>query len=678
MTQRPSHRKRISALRLSSDTTHSLLPVYAPTPEDRPPDYEAGDEDSESDSSCTAVASAGPSASVPPSASAASASVSFSPSPRRKKAFAQHQHQHHRRRKSTAKSISASNSSADPYLDSLLARSVHALEMSNTLLQSSMSTQKSLSAMCAAGESSAEDEEEAVEGPETCTLVRGVPRAGAGAGAGVVRARDLGLEDEEGEEVQPKWASDLAEISRGVDGLFDSEPGEPANTHANASVSLSPNLSSSLPSSSSLGVVKHSLAHRRRPSLLELRDVDANANAMRDLHASLSSPRLTDTPFEPSTPAYTKLASFVTPSPRHPSTSSPNFLSLSRRSSTASNRTKKDHSPSPAHAPRQSPHDRSPHSLTPKQIIATLPHHHHNHHHLNNAHRPMTPPTEESSTSSDDSCPAKLTLLSLRKILDEQPPPPPQPPQPQRLRAPAFHPRTPAPAPQAQTSTATASVSRLLTKNKHTSSTRAPSPPRQSAMKRSPLGVGTPTPTAGGASGDEAAPATVTATATTTTKAAGASEPPSVLTLPDLNLNLNFGLLRVPSWASLSSASAPSSGRSTPTPKRISFAALPESYAGSRPGGRGSSRSSRKKRKKSSGLRGEGDGDEGDGDEGSGDGEGDGGWWGGWFLGPGSVSGVKGHGGYGEERVEERLGRSWGGRMPGAAGFGPGMDEWAI
>lgn len=37
---------------------------------------------------------------------------------------------------------------SDPYLDALLERSVHAHEMSNTILQSSMSTRGSLSSLC--------------------------------------------------------------------------------------------------------------------------------------------------------------------------------------------------------------------------------------------------------------------------------------------------------------------------------------------------------------------------------------------------------------------------------------------------------------------------------------------------------------------------------------------------
>ncbi|KAG8747083.1 hypothetical protein FRC10_002499 [Ceratobasidium sp. 414] len=45
------------------------------------------------------------------------------------------------------RSMSMSGSGSDPYLDSLLARSVHALELSNALLQSSMTTQTSLSAL---------------------------------------------------------------------------------------------------------------------------------------------------------------------------------------------------------------------------------------------------------------------------------------------------------------------------------------------------------------------------------------------------------------------------------------------------------------------------------------------------------------------------------------------------
>ncbi|TFK70970.1 hypothetical protein BDN72DRAFT_765773, partial [Pluteus cervinus] len=109
-------------------------------------------------------------------------------------------------------------------------------------------------------------------------------------------------------------------------------------------------------------------------------------------------------------------------------------------------------------------------------------------------YRPMTPPMEaemeESSSSSSDGCRAKLTVVSLRKILDEQPPPPSRSAGSsvnedgrKTMKAPAFMPRSPAPLAESGTSTATASISRLFTKGVHSSSTRPPSPPRQSAMK---------------------------------------------------------------------------------------------------------------------------------------------------------------------------------------------------
>lgn len=98
--------------------------------------------------------------------------------------------------------------------------------------------------------------------------------------------------------------------------------------------------------------------------------------------------------------------------------------------------------------------------------------------------------------------------------------------------------------PEASTSHATASVSRLLTKNKHSSSTRPSSPPPQSSLRspsaRSPPLSPSPSPS------------------------------PSLLNIPSF-----FG--------GGSGGSNNGSGRSTPN--RVSFAALPESYANSKPGG---------------------------------------------------------------------------------------------
>jgi hypothetical protein len=225
----------------------------------------------------------------------------------------------------------------------------------------------------------------------------------------------------------------------------------------------------------------------------------------------------------------------------------------------------------------------------------------------------LTPPTEESSSS--ESGPAKLTIQSLRKILDEQP----QPPEPPRLRPPAFLPRTPAPVAQAGTSTATASVSRLFTKAKHSSSTRPPSPPPHSAMKQS-------TPNSNGA------------------------RTPSSLSVT----------------TSIRSTSAPSSGWSTP--KRISFAKLPESYAESRPEGSSSKFRDRDKKGRRAGRSGE--------DKKGKDRAGESGWWSAWLLGAAGPHAQGVNTLRNEERMEDRLSRSWSGRM--GPGFGPTLDDWAI
>ncbi|KAG6857000.1 hypothetical protein H0H87_011094 [Tephrocybe sp. NHM501043] len=596
----PTHRKRVSVLRLSSDTTHSL-PVYAATnsADDRPPDYpdSAEEADADTDSSTDSQVCVLP---PPPPPSA-----SFSP---RRRRFT------HRRRTSAAPS--------DPYLDSLLARSVHALEMSNTLLQSSMSTQTALSTIFADSPA-----DEVLE-----SSARGLSKRIAG--------RDTAL--------QPKWADDLAEISRGVDGLFADEP----------AASPGASVSCSLPTSSS-PIKQLSSTHRRRPSLghtahlhlaaqgredlvapppramtqyvgstsdpnaiylpstLGARASASTSSLTLNLHAPLSEPRLTDQPHEPATPAYAMLVSLV----HRPSASSSASSTPSVRSSPLPHRRQK--------SPVQT------RDSTPKQIPTALPH-----------HRPMTPPTEESSSSSSDACPAKRTVASLRKILDEQPPPPP----PKRLQAPKFLPRSPPPVAAAATSTATASISRLYTKNKHTASTRAASPPPRTAMKQSSPTSSSPPAIARSASN-------------------GPSPSPTVLSIPDL--------LSVRSWSGSlgrsSGSSAPSSGRSTP--KRISFAQLPESYADSRGGSSAKFRERDKsKRRKGAGARKGGAANGKDNSEG----EGGGSWWSGWLL-AGAAIGQGGHGyGKGEERMEERLSRSWGGKMPGAAGFGPGMDEWTI
>ncbi|KAJ7118533.1 hypothetical protein C8R43DRAFT_1153204 [Mycena crocata] len=106
---RRTHRKRISALRLSSDTTTTLPEYIGWRDVVPPPEYEA-DEDTDSEP---------PAPYIPPTPV----------SPR-----LHTRHSHHRRR------ASSPQQSQDVFLDSLLERSVHALELSNALLQSSMTT----------------------------------------------------------------------------------------------------------------------------------------------------------------------------------------------------------------------------------------------------------------------------------------------------------------------------------------------------------------------------------------------------------------------------------------------------------------------------------------------------------------------------------------------------------
>ena len=627
---RRTHRKRFSVVRLSSDTTATLpeysstpwqrpslaLPLSDDLPSDRPPDYpESADEaDAESDDS---IAPRLPSA-----------------SPIRSRT---RQHYTPRRRAPEA-------STSDLYLDSLLERSVHALEMSNTLLQSSMSTQTSLSALLSSDDAADRSLE---------ARARGLSR----------RMRNSGMHREH-------WIDDLHETSRGVDGLVGEggdggdedvvsrslptagprvrlrHPAYRSSTDlhapdmaidesqlrlsqwdrsrlvARAPRALTQYIESSadpdviqLPST--LGLRASASAHPHDRLSSSTSDLPSPAH----FPASASAPTLTDRGSEPSTPAYTMLSSFLSRRSSAGSSSRSRSVSTQR---TASADLRSPHL-SPERRRRATTHSRSP---TPKRSASPSSHTH--------FPRSMTPPLEELSASSGNSSDPHpnpvLSLQALRRILDEQPPSAdpkgkaraaPEPPPPKK-RAPAFLPRTPAPIAVAGTSTATASISRLFTKASHSASTRAPSPPRASALKgstpRTPLSPTTP---------------------------AGPS----------------------------ASASASASGASTP--KRISFAELPESYAGAR-GGAGSGRGFHAKGNRKGKGKGKGDdtakrqGADGDSSEG-----GEGGWWVGWLLGAAgtrSGTGMSMSGGRPEERVEARMARSWSGR----AGLAGGMEDWAV
>ena len=247
--------------------------------------------------------------------------------------------------------------------------------------------------------------------------------------------------------------------------------------------------------------------------------------------------------------------------------------------------------------------------------------------------------------------PATLGSMSRTKI-----------PHGQHLRPPVFLPRTPVPVADAGTSTATASISRLYTKGTHSSSTYAPSPPRQSALKRS-------------------SPA-ISRTASDVETSSSHPPTPTTLSLPDLMSKVLLG-------GGGNGSSAPSSGQSTPNSKRISFAELPESYASTRPPSQRFKDKQTRKRKRNPKTAGDGGGGGGGGGGGSAaaadakgkvKGEGQlGGWWAGWLTGGGDDAEVNVFGtnvARHEERMEDRMTRSWGGRMN--AGFGGGFDDWAV
>jgi len=53
-----------------------------------------------------------------------------------------------------------------------------------------------------------------------------------------------------------------------------------------------------------------------------------------------------------------------------------------------------------------------------------------------------------------------------------------------------------------------------------------------------------------------------------------------------------------------------------------------------------------------------------------------GGWWAGWLTGGAEANLVGTNLARHEERLEDRMTRSWGGRIN--SGFGGGLDEWAM
>ncbi|KAK7470134.1 hypothetical protein VKT23_001573 [Stygiomarasmius scandens] len=567
--RRQTHRKRISALRLSSDTT-ATLPEYIATggwsrsdqetPSDLPPDYpdsaEEADEDTDDENEEDRRSPYVP-----------QLTGLHSPRSARPK--------RHRRKPS-------SPSSSDLYLDSLLERSVHALEMSNALLQSSMSTQNTLSNVFSAGS------------PPDSTL--------EASAQGLIRNN---------KDMHEVWADDLAEISRDVERLFgDNSSEEQIRSRKN---SKEGSISSSVPT-----LTSPLRQHRRRPSL-DLRStsdkpqlrydrqnrgqlvarppraltqyVVADTNGQFDNgivlpstlglrsasshHAAPSSPIIIDKPPEPSTRAYNMLSSFVarSNSSGRSSRRGSNNSSTVERPSSSSRRQSKQNSPERSTTSRSSSRTRrhkpsSPYShagpsgssssssltITSSSYTASSNSTSHSQS-LPHIQRPMTPPQEESSSSSD-SYSAKQTISALRKILIEQSPPPPPPPAVVKRPPPSLMRIKTAPPAEAGTSTATASISRLFTKSTHTSSTRPPSPPRISSMKGK--GRSTPSHSRGGS---VSAPVSLGGSGVTTPSENGFLEVTTTLGVPSTS----------------TSASAPPSipSSAVPTESKFSISGLP-------------------------------------------------------------------------------------------------------
>ncbi|KAK7696267.1 hypothetical protein QCA50_000920 [Cerrena zonata] len=665
---RRTHRKRISALRLSTDSNVPTLPAYTSPPwqkpvglpaeedlSDKPPEYsdsaEEGDADTDSEQELVAqrrIYSPSSSSYVP-----LTPPLTFSPvrrSSRRSQGSAGSRSSSQRRL--------ASSSSNDPYLDSLLARSVHALEMSNALLQSSISTQTSLSTVLA-DDSMADSTLE-------------------------VQARNLSSRINANDHLQDSWLENLDKISEGVEGLFSPVDQPEAS-------SSSP-ISQSLPTSSSI----HSRLRRPSVEFRRARTSEASQSSstlnytIRDRNDLISPPPRaltmyidsTEDPTAitlpstlgmrssthlPPTPIPSDLA-FSPPSEPSPPIASratdllitlakPSTKPKTRRSSTSSVTTcstiipgKKSKSPPPPIITRRS----SSKSSSPQIRSRSISRNGSPVRYKQSTTSLITQPIEELSASSGESSDSNTlhvdkTLESLRNILDKAPA--------SRASSSSRNPPMPRPSlltpptvePVASTSTATASISRLFTKGRH--SIRPPSPPRHSSLKvRS-----TP------------------ATPTTSTPSG------SMLNVPDAvigaNGSIGFGL----------GFSRPSSGHSTP--KRISFAELPGGTSGASTSRRSRSiKSSRKSRSRSSPRRlQDGDRDQKE------DGEDPGGrgWFSSWLLGTASSSkGASSGSGYVygglsgpsmSVHAEERYGKAgvgWGAR-PGFGGTG-GMEDWAV
>jgi len=253
------HPKRKSVpLRLSTDSIPPQLPLYSSSPHpnaawnppfvDKPPDYPESSEEGDADESDQEISvhnqrQSSPQIYVSP----------FHSSPRKSRRFHQQYHSPSPPLTSPRTRLYTRNSTAhhpatnsDTYLDSLLARSVHALEISNTLLQSSFTTKSSMTAVLST-DSLADD---------------GLEESASGLSKRIMKSKDL----------QENWIDDLQEIGKRVDSLFGEQTEmecDPSPRRGRApGFSVEPPtpedtspISQSLPTSSAL---PQTLAERRR------------------------------------------------------------------------------------------------------------------------------------------------------------------------------------------------------------------------------------------------------------------------------------------------------------------------------------------------------------------------------------------------------------------------------
>ncbi|KAJ7682223.1 hypothetical protein DFH06DRAFT_1289770 [Mycena polygramma] len=728
---RRTHRKRTSALRLSSDTT-ATLPEYI-TWRDAlpPPQYEADiddDTDSQSQSPYTVLP----------------------PSPRRRT---------HRRRPSSPQA------QQDVFLDSLLERSVHALELSNALLQSSMAPGRAPSPIPMPGRVPPPHPPRERWADDLDAIARDVD--------------DLLVSASLPASVSPVATRKLARRRPSLGSTRSASPTASTTsnftTTSNTSVSTTSGLRMAPPARARLvspaprALTQYVAAgddarHIALPSTIGLRGAPSDWGPIREESASYSSsyderrgrridgmPSSASADFPPHLPpsqrdrererdewhevaprdwapdAAHALRSALSPHPTpHPSSSalpspaskskspgispklgvfrSPSWAGGSSGSARARSASRGGHTrssiSSTAHPASVSTPDLRTYSgankwesKPPLAIIADLPSESTSPQSSEDGHDGRTGGEGEDGAAKErerdgagEGCRAKEARSALKRILDEAPKPPPPP----RTQ---FLPRSPPPLAHAAPSTATASVSRLFSKGGRHSVTQTQTKPVVGIMKggsqsqrgtptgagaRTPVGPGTPTgegPSASAsfnAAESSGSGSTGQASASASTAEASASKGDASGSKPrkDLTLSsLSLGLGLGMAWPRQQRASRPGSGASTPsTAKRISFAELPESYVKSTGRAPKSSHSSKSRAKSKSSRSKKGKGKAGESD--SEDGAGGGGWLA-WFVGGGG-----GGGGGMEER--ERVARGGGSAGWGGMGGRGAGDEWAV